>query len=171
MHPHSFNSHHHRGIRPSRRSLIQPPDIPPPLRDIRPQHPPIVRQQTIDLALDIRRLRPDAAAAGILHHLVAQLVEETMSAVIPRGEVGVDLVGLVDGVEGGADVPETEKEKEWSVRAASTVPGRLTGRSRHCSRYRQIRPGYLSYSGRMGLTGWSRKESRIAGWRNGGCPI
>jgi len=102
-------SNHHRRITPAppRRGIVQSPDIRPPLLGIRPQHSPIIGEQTIDFAFDIRRLRPDASRAGEPVDLVAELGEEFVRAIVV-GFVGLfDFVSLVDGVDGLLDVPET----------------------------------------------------------------
>ena len=89
--------------------IIQRLDITLPLRHIRPQHPPIIRQQAIYLPLHVRSLRPHAAAARKQGRLLLELGEEQVRAVVPGRERGVDLIGLVDGVDCFLDVPETRE--------------------------------------------------------------
>jgi len=51
----------HRAVTPRSSCVVQRLDICAPLIRIRPQHATIVRQQTVDFALDICSLSPDAA--------------------------------------------------------------------------------------------------------------
>jgi hypothetical protein len=77
-----------------------------PLCDIRPQYPSIVRQQAVDFAFDVCGLRPNTTAAGPDCSLIEQLTEESMASVVPGFQRGVDLVRLIDGVDGFLHFPE-----------------------------------------------------------------
>lgn len=87
-------------------SHIQPLNIIPPLRCIRTQHAPIICHQSVDLSLDVRRLRPDTAATGEELDLLPQLAEEYPCAVVVSLEVCRQFVRLVDAVERLAFVPQ-----------------------------------------------------------------
>jgi hypothetical protein len=100
----------HRAIASRRRRIVQRLDIRAPLVRVGSQHAAIVRQQAVDLALDIRGLGPDAAGASILFHLVAELGEQEVRAVVVGVVCLVDFVGLVDGVYCFLDVPEAVRE-------------------------------------------------------------
>jgi hypothetical protein len=63
--------------------IIQRLHVRLPLRHIHANHPTIIRHQPIDLAFDIRRLRPHAARAGVKIDLLAQLIEQVVRAVVP----------------------------------------------------------------------------------------
>jgi hypothetical protein len=76
------------------------------LLGIRAQAPPIICEKAVDLTLDVGGLGPDAAAAGVALDLLAELAEQDASAVVVGLEVCVELVGLVDLVDGLLDVPE-----------------------------------------------------------------
>jgi len=54
----------------------------------------------------VNDLRPNGGRARILLDLVQELSQEDMAAVIPGINSLVDLVGLVDGVDGGLDFPQ-----------------------------------------------------------------
>ena len=96
----------HRRIRSRRSSIVESLNVRIPLRNIRSQHSPIISHHPIDLALDIRRLCPHASAAGIVLHLIEQLTKQFMSAVVPRVQILIDLVGLVDCGDRQFIVPE-----------------------------------------------------------------
>jgi hypothetical protein len=72
---------------PLRRSIIQALDIVLPLLHIHTIVAPVVRHETIDLALDICRLRVDGARAGVLLNLLLQLDEKLMCPNVPDGFV------------------------------------------------------------------------------------
>lgn len=91
---------------PRRRRVIHGLDVRPPLLLVRPQYPPVVRQQPVDLALDVRGLRVHAGAAAVPLDLADQLGEDLVGAVVVRLEVGVDLVRLRDLVDGLPDLPQ-----------------------------------------------------------------
>lgn len=101
----------HRGRRvpsaaPRGSRIVQGLDVILPLLDIDALDAAVVGEETIDLALDVGRLGPDAAAAGEELDLLPVLVEDDVGAVVVGVEVDVDLVGLVDGVDRRLDVPQ-----------------------------------------------------------------
>ena len=73
---------------------------------IRPEHSPIVRQHAIDLALDIRRLRPYATAARKHVNLLPKLVQKEVTSISPGFQCRVDLICLVDSIDRFLDVPQ-----------------------------------------------------------------
>lgn len=101
----------HRGSRvpsaaPRGSRIVQSLDVILPLLNVDTLDAAVVGQEAIDLALDVGRLGPDAAAAGEELDLLPVLVENDVGAVVVGVEVDVDLVGLVDGVDGRLDVPQ-----------------------------------------------------------------
>lgn len=86
-------------------SIIQSLEVGIPLSQIRAQDTAIIRQHAIDFALDVRRLRPDAAGAREALDLVFHLAQDEVRPVVPDVEVRVDLVGLVDFVDGSGYFP------------------------------------------------------------------
>lgn len=101
----------HRGRRvsipaPGRCSIIQGLNIRLPLLDVHTLESTVVREKAVDLALHVGRLRPDPAAAREKLDLLPELLKENTCTVIESIEVQVDLVGLVDCVDGLLDVPE-----------------------------------------------------------------
>ena len=88
--------------------FVQGVDVVLPLLEVGPLDAAVVGDEAVDLALDVGGLGPDAAAAVEEVDLLAELVEEAVGAVVVRLVVGVELVGLVDRVDGLLDVPEAE---------------------------------------------------------------
>lgn len=74
---------------------------------IRSKHPTIVGVQAVDFTLDIRSLGPHGAAAGIEADLFGEFAEQDLGAVVVCFQVVVEFVGLVDGVDGLLNVPQT----------------------------------------------------------------
>ena len=68
----------HSTIASRSRSIIECLDVCSPLVCVRSEHAAVVRQQSVDLALDVGGLGPDAARASILLYLVAKFGEEEM---------------------------------------------------------------------------------------------
>lgn len=102
---------------PRSSSLIDAMNVRLPLLDIRSQDTTIVGQETVDLTLHVRGLRVHGAAAGEALGLLADVAHEDHGAVVVGLEVGVELVRLVDGVDGLLDVPEAggrgQYGEEW----------------------------------------------------------
>ena len=170
----SHASHRARRIPSRDSSVLKTLNIRLPLRLVGPQDSPIVGQKPIDLSLDICCLRPHAGTACVQANLVAKLREQSVAAVVPRFGRHVDLVGLVDGVDGGLNVPETGKIRGFCQPKGVLIGRRrvgLTGRLSYFDRCHRIHPGFQYGSARMGLIGWNRKEYRIGGWHSGDCPI
>ena len=89
------------------RSIVERLDVVSPLLLVGALDAAVVGYQAVDLALDVGRLGPHGAAAGVHLDLVLQLVEQHAGAVVVRGQVLADLVRLVDRVDGFLDVPQT----------------------------------------------------------------
>lgn len=150
-----------------RRSIVERLDVGSPLLRVEPLHAAIIGHEAVDLAFDIGRLRPDAAAAGEPTRLVLQFGEEDVAAVVPDLECVVDFVCLVDSVDGGLVVPQAASVSGY---LRSQVPYGHTVQSRHCAQCRRTRPESRSGSGQTGWKRESKRGFRIAGWRSGGCP-
>lgn len=82
-------------------------DIRLPLRHIWAQDSAVVSHEAVDLTLDIGSLCPDAAAAGPDGDLVQKFPKQTMAAIVPGFERRIDLVCLVDCVDGSLHIPKT----------------------------------------------------------------
>ena len=86
-----------------------------------------------------------------------------MAAVVPRVGRLVDLVGLVNGIDRGLDIPETSTKGR--IRQIKRVflakGGGLTGRLLCFVRCRRIHLGFRCGSARMGLIEWNKKGYRI----------
>lgn len=71
------------------------------------ENPAIISEEAVDFAFDVSCLRPDTAAARKFLDLAQKFVEQDVAAVIPRVQILVNFIGLVDCVDGLLDVPET----------------------------------------------------------------
>lgn len=101
-------SHQHRTRRirtPRLQRCIQCLNIPLPLRNIRPQHPPIISQQPINFALNIRSLGPNTTTTTPQFRLLPQLLQQFMTPVIPSFNRLVDFVRLINGVDSRLNIP------------------------------------------------------------------
>ena len=105
---HKISSVLRRGrIGPVGRRIIQTLNVSLPLALIHSLDSPIVRHQTVHLTLNIRRLSPHPRTAGVQTDLILELGEQKVAAIIPSVEVQIDLIGLVDAVDGFLVVPKT----------------------------------------------------------------
>ena len=123
---------HHLVSTSSTGSLVQGLDVVLPLLHIRSEHSAIISVETVDLAFNVRGLRVDGPAASESLDLLAKLTEENASAVVVGFEVSVDLVRLVDGVDGLLNVPEA-LEREIEVSKGSFWPRIVNTWSTHFS--------------------------------------
>ena len=103
--------HHQPGLRriagtaTARGGIIQCLDILLPQIDVRAPYSAIICHQPVDLSFHIRCLGPHAPAAGVQLHLLAELSEELVGAVVVGLEVRVQLICLVNGIDGLLDLP------------------------------------------------------------------
>ena len=93
-------------LRITDRRIVQPLDVPLPLLRVRAQDAAVVRDEAVDLALDVGRLRPNTTRASEALDLVFELREEKVGSVIVGFVRLVNFVGLIDGVDGLLDIPE-----------------------------------------------------------------
>lgn len=93
-------------------SIVQSLNIRLPLRNIDSLDPAVVREQAVDLTLDIGCLGPNATAAREKLNLLSELFEENAGAVVEGVKVQIDLVGTVDSVDRLFDIPEAEKNSQ-----------------------------------------------------------
>ena len=89
--------------------LVQARNIALPLLHVGPQDATVVGIQPVDLAFNVRRLRPNAAAARIPLNLLAELPQQNGCAIVVRLEIIVELVSLIDGVDGCFHLPEAAR--------------------------------------------------------------
>lgn len=87
-------------------SIKQGLDIGLPLLLVHSRHIAVIGHEPVDLALNIGGLSPDTATAGVALHLVLQLAEQEVAAVVPSVVGSVDFVSFVDAVDGFLHVPE-----------------------------------------------------------------
>lgn len=92
---------------PSSCCIIKRLDVLFPLILIESLHLSVVSHQAIDLSLDIGRLSPDTSAARVSTDLILQLTQQSVAAIVPRLDRGVDFVGLVNGINSALNIPET----------------------------------------------------------------
>lgn len=91
-------------------SIVKGLDIRLPLLLVHSRHASIVGDQTIDLALDIGGLGPHTSTTRKQPDLFLQLAEQKVATIVPRLDGCIDLIGLVDSVDGGLAVPEAVAE-------------------------------------------------------------
>ena len=78
-----------------------------PLILVEPLDLPVVSHQAIDLSLDVSRLRPDASAARVSTDLILQLTQQSVAAIVPSVNRGVDFVCFVNGINRALNIPKT----------------------------------------------------------------
>lgn len=113
------------------RRVIQSSYVGAPLVEISPLDAAVVREEAVYFALHVGGLGPDPAATGEKLDLLAELAEEHVRPVVVRFAIGVELVCLVDAVDGLLDVPETCGW--WSVRVRWALTLRFGERLAYCS--------------------------------------
>lgn len=90
--------------------------------------PHSLRHQPIHLPFHIGSLRPHAARAREELDLPVELCEEEVGAVVPRRDVRVELVCLVDGGDGEGVVPQAERLARGKGRGAGSAVSRELAR-------------------------------------------
>lgn len=70
---------------------------------------------SIDFAFYVGRLGPDGAAAGVSFDLLLEFRQKNVTSVVVGLEVGINLIGLVDGVDGSLHLPETGRDGIVSI--------------------------------------------------------
>ena len=143
-------------------------DIPLPLCLVRSEHSAVVCQQTIDFSLHVRGLRPHSPAAGVALDLGLKLFEQNVATVIPCISSRVDLVGLVDRVDGFSHLPKANDMSAFS--SPFTATAALTASKTHCFQCLQIHLGCQSGWDHTGSSRWNKRGNRIGDWHNGDYP-
>lgn len=85
--------------------IVQGLDVRLPLLLVYPRHTSVICNQAIDFALDISSLSPHTSTAREQSDLILQLAEKNVATVVPRLNGGINLVSLIDGVDGCLVVP------------------------------------------------------------------
>lgn len=97
----------YRRVSSSLGCIIKPLDICPPLPFVGSDQSPVVRKEAIDFSLDIGCLSPHASAACESPNLILEFTQQDMAAIVPRFKRHVDLICLVDRVDGFRHIPKT----------------------------------------------------------------
>lgn len=74
-----------------------------------------LRLTSIDFAFHVGRLGPDGAAAGVSLDLLLEFCQKNVTSVVVGLEIGIDLVCLVDGVNGFLHFPEARRDGIVSI--------------------------------------------------------
>lgn len=117
-------------IAPCGGSAIEGFNIRLPLLHVHSCQATVISNETVDLALHIGRLGPDTSTACKPTNLILELGEEDVAAVVPCLDGDVDLVGLIDGVDGGLVIPEVFDGYIGAYPTEFTLepnPGRIVG--------------------------------------------
>ena len=92
---------------PSSSCIIKRLDVFLPLILIESLHLSVIGHQAIDLSFHIGRLRPDTSAARVATDLILQLTQQSVAAIVPSVNRGVDFVCFVNGINRALNIPKT----------------------------------------------------------------
>ena len=85
--------------------IVQSLNVRLPLLLVYPRDTSVIGDQAIDFALNICSLSPHTSTAREQSDLILQLAEKDVTTVVPRLDGGINLVGLIDGIDSRLVIP------------------------------------------------------------------